>query len=201
MDIYLGENVTDKMSAAGRPIDVSWATCAEYPQTTSSIYVGNSIEGCCSVIYMEKNLLNFALELNAAVKTAVEIYLNGKMRKAPLGAPPDRLIAARLLLENTDAPIKLLTSTSFYKTVGLTPHYMVAAIRTDSISTGRLQNIVNSIKVRYPQMLYTNKSDDIYMFFRTYLQLLFENRSYQISKWKPAKRQPLFAVPAEYSTI
>ena len=38
-------------------------------------------------------------------------------------------------------------------------------------------------------------------FFRTYLQLLFENRSYQISKWKPAKRQPLFAVPAEYSTI
>ncbi len=176
MDIYLGENVTDKMSAAGRPIDVSWATCAEYPQTTSSIYVGNSIEGCCSVIYMEKNLLNFALELNAAVKTAVEIYLNGKMRKAPLGAPPDRLIAARLLLENTDAPIKLLTSTSFYKTVGLTPHYMVAAIRTDSISTGRLQNIVNSIKVRYPQMLYTNKSDDIYMFFQNISTIAFREQ-------------------------
>ena len=84
-----------------------------------------------------------------------------------MGAAPDRLVAARILLENTDAPIQLLTSTAFYKNVGLSPGYMVAAMHTDDTSGVRLQNIVSSIKVRYPQMLYVNKSDDMYLLFQS----------------------------------
>lgn len=166
VNYYFGEGFTDKMSAAGQPIDVSWGVNSEYPQTTCSVYLGNSIEGCSSVMYLDHDKLDFALRLNAAVKTAVEIFLGGKMRRQPMGAAPDRLIAARILLENTDMPMRLLTGTAFYKTVGLTPGYMVVAMRTDEISVGRLQNIVSSIKVRYPQMLYVNKSDDMYMLFQ-----------------------------------
>ena len=154
------------MSAAGEPIDASWGVNTEYPQTTCSVYLGNSIEGCCSVMYLEHEKLDFALKLNSAVKTAVEIFLGGKLRRQPMGAAPDRLVAARILLENTDAPIELLTSTAFYKNVGLSPGYMVAAMHTDDTSGVRLQNIVNSIKVRYPQMLYVNKSDDMYLLFQ-----------------------------------
>lgn len=166
VDYYFGEGFTDKMSAAGQPIDASWGVNSEYPQTTCSVYLGNSLEGCCSVMYLDRDKLDFAITLNAAVKTAVEIYLGGKMRRQPIGAAPDRLVAARILLENTDTPMRLLTGTAFYKTVGLNPGYMVVAMRTDEISAGRLQNIVSSIKVRYPQMLYVNKSDDMYMFFQ-----------------------------------
>lgn len=166
VNYYFGEGFTDKMSAAGEPIDVSWGVNTEYPQTTCSVYLGNSIEGCCSVMYLEHDKLDFALKLNAAVKTAVEIFLGGKLRRQPMGSAPDRLIAARVLLENTDAPIHLLTSTAFYKNVGLNPGYMVVAMHTDDTSAGRLQNIVSSIKVRYPQMLYVNKSDDMYMLFQ-----------------------------------
>ena len=133
---------------------------------TCSVYLGNSIEGCCSVMYLDHGKLDFALKLNAAVKTAVEIFLGGKLRRQPMGAAPDRLVAARILLENTDAPIQLLTNTAFYKNVGLTPGYMVVAMHTDDTSGVRLQNIVNSIKVRYPQMLYVNKSDDMYLLFQ-----------------------------------
>ena len=153
VNYYFGEGFTDKMSAAGEPIDASWGVNTEYPQTTCSVYLGNSIEGCCSVMYLEHEKLDFALKLNSAVKTAVEIFLGGKLRRQPMGAAPDRLVAARILLENTDAPIELLTSTAFYKNVGLSPGYMVAAMHTDDTSGVRLQNIVNSIKVRYPQML------------------------------------------------
>lgn len=117
-------------------------------------------------MYLDPDKLDFALKLNAAVKTAVEIYLGGKMRRQPMGTAPDRLIAARILLENTDSPMSLLTGTAFYKNVGLTPGYMVVAMRTETVSVGRLQNIVNSIKVRYPQMLYVNKGDDMYMLFQ-----------------------------------
>lgn len=156
IDYYFGEGFTDKMSAAGEPIDVTWGVNIEYPQTTCSVYLGNSIEGCCSVMYHEREKLDFALKLNGAVKTAVEIYLGGKMRRQPMGSAPDRLIAARVLLENTDAPIQLLTSTAFYKNVGLNPGYMVVAMHTDEISVGRLQNIVSSIKILHPNMLYVN---------------------------------------------
>ena len=166
VNYYFGEGFTDKMSAAGEPIDASWGVNTEYPQTTCSVYLGNSIEGCCSVMYLEHEKLDFALKLNSAVKTAVEIFLGGKLRRQPMGAAPDRLVAARILLENTDAPIELLTSTAFYKNVGLSPGYMVAAMHTDDTSGVRLQNIVNSIKVRYPQMLYVNKSDDMYLLFQ-----------------------------------
>ena len=167
VNYYFGEGFTDKMSAAGHPIDVTWGVNTEYPQTTCSVYLGSSIEGCCSVMYLDPDKLDFALKLNAAVKTAVEIYLGGKMRRQPMGTAPDRLIAARILLENTDSPMSLLTGTAFYKNIGLTPGYMVVAMRTESISVGRLQNIVNSIKVRYPHMLYVNKGDDMYMLFQS----------------------------------
>lgn len=166
IDYYFGEGFTDKMSAAGEPIDVTWGVNIEYPQTTCSVYLGNSIEGCCSVMYREREKLDFALKLNGAVKTSVEIFLGGKMRRQPMGSAPDRLIAARVLLENTDAPIQLLTSTAFYKNVGLNPGYMVVAMHTDEISVGRLQNIVSSIKILHPNMLYVNKSDDMYMLFQ-----------------------------------
>lgn len=166
VNYYFGEGFTDKMSAAGEPIDASWGINTQYPQTTCSVYLGNSIEGCCSVMYLDHGKLDFALKLNAAVKTAVEIFLGGKLRRQPMGAAPDRLVAARILLENTDAPIQLLTNTAFYKNVGLTPGYMVVAMHTDDTSGVRLQNIVNSIKVRYPQMLYVNKSDDMYLLFQ-----------------------------------
>ncbi len=166
VDYYFGEGFTDKMSAAGEPIDVSWGVNTEYPQTTCSVYLGSSIEGCCSVMYLDRDKLDFALRLNGAVKTAAEIYLGSKMRRQPMGSAPDRLIAARVLLENTDAPIRLLTSTAFYRNVGLHPDYMVVAMHTDEISVGRLQNIVSSIKLRHPNMLYVNKSDDMYMLFQ-----------------------------------
>ena len=59
IDYYFGEGFTDKMSAAGEPIDVTWGVNIEYPQTTCSVYLGNSIEGCCSVMYHEREKLRY----------------------------------------------------------------------------------------------------------------------------------------------
>ena len=39
VNYYFGEGFTDKMSAAGQPIDVSWGVNSEYPQTTCSVYL------------------------------------------------------------------------------------------------------------------------------------------------------------------
>ena len=88
IDYYFGEGFTDKMSAAGEPIDVTWGVNIEYPQTTCSVYLGNSIEGCCSVMYHEREKLDFALELNGAVKTALRYTSAARCVASPWALRP-----------------------------------------------------------------------------------------------------------------
>lgn len=163
---YFGEGFFNKMYAAGQPIDASWGINTDYPQTTCSVYLDNTIEGCCSVMYLDPNKLNLALKINAATKTAIEIFLSGKTYQQPAGTVPDRLVAARILLERTDTPISLITGTSFYKTIGLTPGYLIVALRIDEISQPKLRNIICNIRLRYPGMLYVNKGSDVYILFQ-----------------------------------
>ena len=163
---YFGEGFTDKMSSAGKPIDASWGINADHPQTTCAVYLGNSIEGCCSVLYLDPNNLDFALRLNMAVTTAVEIFLDSKLNRKPINSTPDRLLAARILLENTSAQLTPLQDTAYYKSAGLNPFYMVAAVHMTGTSEGRLGNIISNLKIRYPNMLYLKKADDMYLFFQ-----------------------------------
>lgn len=163
---YFGKGFTDKMASAGKPIDASWGINADYPQTTCAVYLGNSIEGCCSVLYLDPKKLDFALKLNSAVATAVEIFLDSKLYRKPINSTPDRLLAARILLEDTDAPLTLLQDTAYYKNMGITPDFMVVAMHITDISEGRLGNIIDNIKIKYPNMLYLNKTVDIYLFFQ-----------------------------------
>lgn len=165
INTYFGEGFTDKMIASDGPIDASWGSNTDYPQTTCAVKIGNSSEGCCSVMYMDKDKLDFALKLNSAIADAVSVYFSGKRSKSIANTPHERMSIARFLLENTSTPVSLLYGTNFYKTEKFHSNYFVAVLTSDKPNAARLQNVVSCIKAKYPNLLYLNKGNDIYLYF------------------------------------
>lgn len=162
---YFGDGFTDKMIAADGPVDVTWGVNADYPQSTCAVKIGGVAEGCCSVLYMDKSRLDFALRLNAAVTSAAVIYLGGRKQKSHEVSMHDRAAIARFLLENTETPISLIYGAEFFKKQKFEQYYMVAVITADDPDPARMQNVVTRIKTKYPDMLYLNKGEDIYLYF------------------------------------
>ena len=78
---------------------------------------------------------------------------------------PERAIAARILLEDVNSPITLLTNTSLITNIQRDSGFVVIALSAKNTAEGRLQSLRSSIKIRNPNMLYVNREDGIYMLF------------------------------------
>ena len=162
---YFGDGFTDRMITSDGPVDATWGVNADYPQCTCTVKTEGSAEGCCSVLYMDRERLDFALELNAAAAAATSVYLSTGRYKSGHDYKPERAAIARFLLENPDTPISLLYGTEFYRTEKLTPGYMAAVISPKEPNPARMQNVLTCIRAKYPQMLYIYKGSDAYLFF------------------------------------
>ena len=162
---YYKDGYMDRISVESEPFCVDWGVSADAPQTTCAVYVNGNMEAISSVLFIDESKKSLALTVNAALRSAAEIYLTMHWGST-LGAPaPDRAFLARLLLEDTGASVDMLMGTSFYKQEKISPGYIVIAIQQRMPVSGKLQNLRSSIKNHYPNMLFVNKDDGVYCFF------------------------------------
>lgn len=162
---YYKDGYMDRISESPEPFDVNWGISAGLRQTTCAVRINGSLEGICSVLYIDEEKRDFALALNSALRTAAEIYIRTNIGKSIESFAPERSITARMLLEDIGVSVKLISNTTIYKQGALSPGYVVMALQVRDTSSGRLQSLRSSIKGRYPSMLYVNKDDGVYMFF------------------------------------
>lgn len=176
---YYKDGYMDRISSEKDPFDVNWGVSVGHPQTTCAVRIGNMIEAISSVLYFDEKNLELALTINSALRSAAEIYLRLNGFDKPYGTmAPERAIAARILLEDVNSPITLLTNTSLIANLQQDAGFVVIALSAKNAAEGRLQGLRSSIKTRNQNMLYVNKEDGIYMLFsrintkRKLLQLL-----------------------------
>lgn len=162
---YYKDGYMDRISVEPEPFCVDWGISAGALQTTCAVYVNGNMEAISSVLFLDPEKKELALTVNAAFRSAAEIYLTLHPDRT-MGSPaPYRAFVARLLLEDTKAAIETLYETSFFKQISLTPGYLVLALQLRSPVAGRLQNLRSGIKNRYPTSLYLTKEDGVYLFF------------------------------------
>lgn len=165
IDGYYKDGYMYRLSSEPGPFVVDWGISKDYLQTTCAVYVGHNLEAISSVLYLDPRLESFALELNAALRSAASIYLAidaGKNLNAPA---PERAFLARLILEDTSAPATLLEQTRSFKNINIHPKYIIIAIQLRKPVIGRLQNLRSGLRTWFPSMLYSNKDDGVYCFF------------------------------------
>lgn len=165
IDSYYKDGYMDRISEEMEPFNVDWGVSKDSPQTTCAIYVNGNIEAISSVLYIKKENLALSLVLNAALRSAAEIFLTMNPGTRTSCTAPDRAFVARLLLEDTKASISALENTSFFKKVHVVPGYVIIAIQLRNPVSGRLQNLRSGLKSRFPSMLYANMDDGVYCFF------------------------------------
>lgn len=165
IDGYFRDGYMERLSAEKGPFLVDWGISKDSPQTTCGVTVNNNLEGIASVLYIDDDKAEIAIELNAALKNAAGIYLAARNEIGMNASVPERAFAARILLEDTDVPIQLLEDTTFYKKAHVVPKYIVIAIQLRNSSPGRLQNLRSGIKSHIPSMLYVNKNNRVFCFF------------------------------------
>lgn len=164
IDGYYKDGYMDRLSSHPEPFKVDWGISKEMPQTTCGVFVDNKPEGITSVLYTDKSNEQIALELNAALRTAAEIYMVG--RKGQECGGPERTFMAKVLLDDCSSPLTLLKNAAFFKDEHITPNYLVLAIRLRKSVSGRLQNLRSSIIARFPWVVYSNREDFTLLFFR-----------------------------------
>lgn len=163
---YYKDGYMDRISTEKDPFDVNWGVSVGNPQTTCAVRIGNMIEAISSVLYFDEKNLELALTINSALRSAAEIYLKLNGFDKPYGTmAPERAIAARILLEDVNSPITLLTNTSLITNIQRDSGFVVIALSAKNTAEGRLQSLRSSIKIRNPNMLYVNREDGIYMLF------------------------------------
>lgn len=166
IDGYYKDGYMDRISVEKDPFDVNWGISVDYPQTTCAVRIGNMIEAISSVLYLDKEKLPLALAVNSGLRSAAEIYLKLNGFDKQYGTlEPERAIAARILLEDVNSPITLLTRSSLITDLRQNEGFVVIAVSAKNAAEGRLQGLRSSIKVRNKNMLYVNKDDGIYMLF------------------------------------
>ncbi|MCF0137558.1 MAG: helix-turn-helix domain-containing protein [Oscillospiraceae bacterium] len=162
---YYKDGYMDRISEATEPFDVNWGISAGMRQTTCCVKVNGCIEGICSVLYIDEEKLPMALTLNAAIRSAAEIYIRTAIGKSIESFAPERTITARMLLEDVNTSVNLITNTTIYKKGLLSPGYVIMAMQIREPFSGRLQGLRSSIKNHYPSMLYLTRDNIVYMFF------------------------------------
>lgn len=165
VDSYYKDGYMDRLSEEMEPFNIDWGVSKDSPQTTCAVYVGGNIEAISSVLYVKKENYELSLEINAALRSAAEIFLTMNPGTRTSSTAPDRALVARLLLEDTEASITTLENTSFFKNVHVVPGYVIMAIQLRNQVSGRLQNLRSGLKSRFPSMLYANLDDGVYCFF------------------------------------
>lgn len=165
IDGYYKDGYMDRLSDQKEPFKVDWGISKDMPQTTCGVLVDGKPDAITSVLYITPENEALALELNAALRTAAEVYLAGK--KGQEYSAPERAYVAKILLEDTTSPLSLLKNTAFFREENIIPKYVILALSLREPVSGRLQNLRSSIKSHYPRMIYSNQEDAILLFFRS----------------------------------
>ena len=165
IDGYYKDGYMDRLSGQTEPFKVDWGISKDMPQTTCGVLLDGKPDAITSVLYTAPENEALALELNAALRTAAEVFLAGK--KGQEYSTPERAYVAKILLEDTEWPLSLLKNTTFFREENIIPKYVIIAVSLRNPVSGRLQNLRSSIKSHYPRMIYSNQEDSILLFFRS----------------------------------
>ena len=165
IDGYYKDGYMDRLSDQTEPFKVDWGISKDSPQTTCGVLLDGKPDAITSVLYTAPENEALALELNAALRTAAEVFLAGK--KGQEYSAPERAYVAKILLEDTESPLSLLKNTTFFREENIIPKYVIIAVSLRNPVSGKLQNLRSSIKSHYPRMIYSNQEDSILLFFRS----------------------------------
>ena len=163
---YYEEGYMDRLSSETGPFTVDWGVSKDMLQTTCGVRVDGVLEGIVSVLFLDRAYEQDALMLNAALSTAVEILFKSRADLHLSSAAPERAFTARILLEDTSAPVHLLENVNFYKNAGIRPGYVIFSVALRAPVSGRLQSLRSSIKTAIPSLIYFNKKAHVLFFFK-----------------------------------
>ncbi len=163
---YYKDGYMDQLSAHEDPFTVDWGVSTDMPQTTCGVRVRGNLNAITSVLFVRRDLEELALEINAALRSAAEVLLAAGRGRMTESNGPERMLAARILLEDTEAPAEVLKNIGSYGDLALTPGYVILAVCLRTPVAGRLQNLRGSLKQREPTLLYSTREDHVLLFFK-----------------------------------
>lgn len=167
MDYYLKDGFLDAISHSEGAIVVDWGICKEYPQSSGPIYLDNTLEGFVSILFLDYDIKDFALELNSLLCKLCSIIMRSinssvKTRKNPM----KDILTQKIFDEDIATAVNFSNANlDFYRPyVDVTPGFIVMVVSCETPESDIIEHVRSRMKSRFRNMLFMTRNRKIYVF-------------------------------------
>ncbi len=164
VDYYLNDGYLQAISGSHEGIYVDWGICTGYPQTSAPIYVHGQLTGFVSLLFMDAERKDEALELNRILARLMSIHFQTSDAFRQQMQNPVRGVFARQLLDTVNYPTAP-NPEEYRPFLDVKPGYFIAVVRSVSGNEMVLQHICGRIRALYPEVIYMQIGTALYLFF------------------------------------
>lgn len=164
VNCYIKDGMLDAISGADGAILVDWGICSAYPQTSGPIYVGGSLEGFVSVLFMDKLEPASALKLNKLLCRLCAILMRSGGFPLKATRNPVYEMLAQKIFDTVHFP-KAPEPADYRPYVDAAPGYAVAVLARKMNHGGILAHVKGRILSICARVLYVIREDRLYLLF------------------------------------